>query len=163
MALCLAALFPFITIAVSFLCFEYIAKYPGLRYVSCALNILYTAFAVQHPPTSSPFFNYLSGVLPAVYALRSLEILVITNPLSMKRLRKMGMGLSSYHWEPLPPPLCFRRLLWAIDLLANPRAIGWSHGSTRYLPITTISTHGESRIGCALGATQVREPTRRRY
>lgn len=156
-ALCLAALFPFATIAASFLCFEYTAKYPGLRYVSCGLNILYTAFAVQHPPTSIPFLNYISGVLPVIYTLRSLEILVITDPLSMKRLRKVG--LSSYRWEPLPPPLCFRRLLWAIELLANPRAIGWSHGPTRYLPIT-VDTHGESRVGCA---TKVREPNRRSF
>jgi hypothetical protein len=122
---------PFSITGFGLLFFEHLAGSARMRYGFCGLNILYTWFSLRHP-TASPFFNYMIGLMSIVHVVRSVEILIASDPLSMKRLRKVG--LSCYCWEPLPPPYSFRRLLWIIDNVSNLRAIGWSHGSARYLP-----------------------------
>ncbi|KAJ5460795.1 uncharacterized protein N7458_002347 [Penicillium daleae] len=53
----------------------------------------------------------------------------------MQRLRKVGR---LYCWESFPPPSDIRRIFCIIDLLANPRAIGWSHGPVSHLPPTSL-------------------------
>jgi hypothetical protein len=122
---------PFSATGFGLLFFEHLTGSARMRYGFCGLNILHAWFSLRHP-TASPFFNYMIGLMSVVHVVRSVELLIASDPLSMKRLRKAG--LYCYYWEPLPPPYSFRRLLWIIDNVSNLRGIGWSHGSARYLP-----------------------------
>lgn len=122
---------PFSVTGFGLLFFEQLAGSVRMRYGLCGLNILYAWFSLRHP-TASPFFNYMIGLMSIVHIVRSVEILIASDPSTMKRLRKVG--LSFYFWEPLPPPYSLRRLLWIIDIVSNLRAIGWRHGSEKYLP-----------------------------
>jgi hypothetical protein len=127
----LELLFPMITVGFNLLFFENLAKYRRVRYATGVVNLLYVGFAVCHPPTSIPALKYLVGLVAAFHFVRSLEVLLVFDPLSVKRLRKVG---SRYIWESLPPPYSIRRLAWVVDLLASPRAVGWSHSTARYFP-----------------------------
>jgi hypothetical protein len=121
---------PFCIIGIGLFFFEHLADSVRLRYALCWLSVLYSWYSIQHPITG-PFFNYMTGLMSVYHPVRAVELLISSNPRSMRRLRKVG---SFYCWEHLPPAYSFRRLLWIIDILFNPRAIGWAHGPTRHLP-----------------------------
>jgi hypothetical protein len=125
---------PFGIYGLGLLFYEYLAKSDRLRYGCCAVSVLYSIYSVQHP-TEGPLFNYMTGFMSIYHPVRAIELLIISNPLSMQRLRKVGR---LYCWESFPPPSDIRRIFCIIDLLANPRAIGWSHGPVSHLPPTSL-------------------------
>ena len=121
---------PFGIYGLGLLFYEHLAKSNRLRYGCCVLSVLYSCYSVQHP-TAGPLFNYMTGFMSVYHPVRAIELLIVSNPLSMRRLRKVG---PLYCWESFPPPNDVRRIFCIIDLLANPRAIGWSHGPVSHLP-----------------------------
>ncbi|KAJ5906131.1 uncharacterized protein N7473_003047 [Penicillium subrubescens] len=125
---------PFGIYGLGLLLYEHLVKYDRLRYGCCGLSVLYSCYSVQHP-SAGPLFNYMTGFMAIYHPVRAIELLIVSNPLSMRRLRKVG---SLYCWESFPPPNDIRRIFCIIDLLANPRAIGWSHGPVSHLPPATL-------------------------
>lgn len=121
---------PFVTGIFGLFFYEYVASSARIRHGFSVLTILHI-FGVMLFPTASPFFNYMIGLMSIVHAMRFIEIFFVTNPPSLKRLRKIGQ---LYYWEHMPPPYTMRRIVWALDLVSNSRGIGWSHGPIRYLP-----------------------------
>ncbi|KAL4748804.1 hypothetical protein BDW72DRAFT_145511 [Aspergillus terricola var. indicus] len=93
--------------------------------------------SVLYPPNSGlTIVTYANAFLSVAFALRAIELLVVSQPRQLKRLVKVHDSASSsiYIWESMPPALSLPRLLWTCDLLLNPRGIGWAHGSKKYLP-----------------------------
>lgn len=129
---------PFGIYGLGLLFYEQLAKYDRLRYGCCGLSVLYSCYSVQHP-TAGPLFNYMTGFMAIYHPVRAIELLIVSNPLSMRRLRKVG---PLYCWESFPPPNDIRRIFCIIDLLANPRAIGWSHGPVSHLPPASLIISG---------------------
>lgn len=125
---------PFGIYGLGLLFYEHLVKYDRLRYGCCGLSVLYSCYSVQHP-TTGPLFNYMTGFMAVYHPVRAIELLIVSNPLSMRRLRKVG---PLYCWESFPPPNDTRRILCIIDLLANPRAIGWSQGPVSHLPPASL-------------------------
>jgi hypothetical protein len=125
---------PFGIYGLGLLFYEQLAEHDGLRYGCCGLSVLYSCYSVQHP-TAGPFFNYMTGFMAIYHPVRAIELLIVSDPLSMRRLRKIG---PFYCWETFPPPNDIRRVFCIIDLLANPRAIGWSHGPVSHLPPASL-------------------------
>ncbi|KAL4878226.1 hypothetical protein BJY04DRAFT_209434 [Aspergillus karnatakaensis] len=89
------------------------------------------------PPKTITILVYANAFLSAAFGLRAIELLIVNQPSHLKRLEKVFDGSSSspiYFWKPMPPALSYERLLYVVDLLINPRGIGWTHGSKKYLP-----------------------------
>lgn len=125
---------PFGIYGLGLLFYEQLAKSNRLRYGVCGLSVLYSCYSVQQP-TAGPLFNYMTGFMSVYHPVRAIELLIVSNPLSMRRLKKVG---ALYCWESFPPPNNIRRIVCIIDLLANPRAIGWSHGPVGNRPPTSL-------------------------
>ncbi|KAL3459238.1 hypothetical protein BJX64DRAFT_207096 [Aspergillus heterothallicus] len=110
---------------------------PVLKRTSYATIITSSVLAsAVYPPTSLIIFNYANAFLSVAYALRAHELLLTDKLARLRRLVKVD-GVSAreeYVWEPLPPGLTLGRLFAVFDLLLNPRGIGWTYGSKRYLP-----------------------------
>lgn len=125
---------PFGIYGLGLLFYEHLAKSKRLQYGCCGLSILYSCYSVRHP-AAGPLFNYMTGFMSVYHPVRAIELLIVSNPLSMRRLAKVG---PLYCWEPFPPSHDMRRVYYIIDLLANPRAIGWSHGPISHLPPASL-------------------------
>jgi hypothetical protein len=146
---------PFGIYGLGLLFYEQLAKSDRLRFGLCGLSVLYSCYSVQHP-TAGPLFNYMTGFMSVYHPVRAIELLIVSNPLSMRRLRKVG---SLYSWESFPPPNDIRRIVCIIDLLANPRAIGWSHGPVYHRPPASLIIN-ESSAPFARKRVNVWKPSR---
>ncbi|KAL2869428.1 wax synthase family protein [Aspergillus lucknowensis] len=88
-----------------------------------------------YSPTSLTILNYANAFLSVAYALRAIELLILSKPGQLTRLERVNAASArEYAWKPMPPTLSPARLLAVCNLLINPRGIGWAHGSRRYLP-----------------------------
>ena len=149
---------PFFIPGLAILFFEHLSDSSRLRYGCCALSFLYGCYYLQHP-TPSPIINYMRGFMAVYHPVRTIELLLVCNPLSLRRLKKVG---SIYTWGPFPPPYSFRRVLWIVDLMCNPRAIGWSHGPDRNLPPAS-QIYGKSGSHHMCKSASIPAPSRRSF
>ncbi|PYI07418.1 hypothetical protein BO78DRAFT_460560 [Aspergillus sclerotiicarbonarius CBS 121057] len=109
---------------------------PGLRDFLYGLILLSACSAVFYPPDSRDFVRYTNAFLSTSLLIRAVELLLVRNLNHVKRLQKVSYLSSSplYAWEPISPTLGLKRFLQVCDLVGNPRAIGWSYGSSKYQP-----------------------------
>ncbi|RAH77828.1 hypothetical protein BO86DRAFT_369922 [Aspergillus japonicus CBS 114.51] len=110
---------------------------PGLKAALYGALVLSALHAIFVPLKGhGDFVTYTNAFLSVSFIIRAVELLVLQELDDLQHLEKVSHVSSSilYSWEPLPRALGFRRFLRVCDLIANPRAIGWNHGSTKYLP-----------------------------
>jgi hypothetical protein len=106
----------------------------ALYFTTITSSVLASA---HYPPNTLTILTYANAFLSVAFALRAVELLIINQPSQLKRLEKVSNEPSLspvYVWTPMPPALTLARLLNVCDLLINPRGIGWTHGSKKYLP-----------------------------
>jgi hypothetical protein len=121
-------------LATSLLFYETVSSSWMLRLILFFSTVMSSLYAISHPPTSSPFFDYLSGFISIIYIMRAAEFLFVLDLRTLRRMRKQSSPTPLYSWEPMPEPFTFQRLVWVADLVTSPRAVGWEHGSQKYLP-----------------------------
>ncbi|KAL4867837.1 hypothetical protein BDV12DRAFT_170667 [Aspergillus spectabilis] len=106
----------------------------ALYFTTIICSVLSSAL---YPPNIITILSYANAFLSVAFALRAFELLIINQPSQLKRLEKLSDEPSSspvYVWTSMPPALTLARLLNVCDLLINPRGIGWTYGSKKYLP-----------------------------
>ncbi|KAL2809843.1 hypothetical protein BJX63DRAFT_340400 [Aspergillus granulosus] len=115
---------------------EKIPLSPPLKRGFFVTTIISTVIAsVLFPLTPLIILNYANAFLSVAYALRAHDLLLTGKPGRLKRLVKVnGSSPPEYVWQSLPPAMTLGRLVAVVDLLINPRGIGWAHGSRKYLP-----------------------------
>ncbi|PWY74992.1 hypothetical protein BO70DRAFT_99266 [Aspergillus heteromorphus CBS 117.55] len=105
---------------------------PALASTLYGLVFLSACSAIVFPPDSGDFVKYTNAFLSASLIIRAVELLLVQDPGQLKHLERVSH--SRYAWEPISRSLGLRRLLQVSDLVTNPRAVGWSHSSPKYLP-----------------------------
>ncbi|RAL06861.1 wax synthase family protein [Aspergillus homomorphus CBS 101889] len=110
---------------------------PGLKYALYGALILSALHAIFAPLKGvGDFATYTNAFLSVSFIIRAVELLILHDLDALEHLEKISHVSSSilYSWEPIPKTLGYRRFLRVCNLIANPRAIGWNYGSTKYLP-----------------------------
>ncbi|PYH44779.1 wax synthase family protein [Aspergillus saccharolyticus JOP 1030-1] len=110
---------------------------PGLKYALYASLIISALHAIFIPLKGlGDFVTYTNAFMSVSFIIRAVELLLLQNLDELMHLEKVSQVSSSilYSWEPVHKSLGYRRFLQVCNLIANPRAIGWNHGSTKYLP-----------------------------
>ncbi|PLB36741.1 uncharacterized protein BDW47DRAFT_108026 [Aspergillus candidus] len=107
------------------------SRYPLVQLVLLPAIILGTLHALLYPPEAQAWVQYANGFLSVGYLVRAVELLLVRDVEQLRALDRTSRS-SAYSWQPMPAALGWTRLRWMLDLVMNPRAIGWSHGSARY-------------------------------
>ena len=103
----------------------------------CILLLLISVsshWTICHSPYSVPILDFITGLGSAWYVIWSADLLFVLDPRTFRRIQISGITKrtkhhhESYHWEPLPGRLTLQRAFWVLDLVTNPRELGWEHG-----------------------------------
>lgn len=103
----------------------------------CILLLLISVsshWTICHSPYSVPIVDFMTGLGSAWYVIWSADLLFVLDPRTFRRIQisEITKGTKhhheSYHWEPLPGRLILQRAFWVLDLVTNPRELGWEHG-----------------------------------
>ncbi|KAB8211041.1 hypothetical protein BDV34DRAFT_220211 [Aspergillus parasiticus] len=86
----------------------------------CAIHVI-----ISGSPYVNPLMNYISGFMASWYIIWAANILLVQDVKSLRRIQARHSG--GYVWEALPKKHGYQRLLWALDLTFNFRAIGWNY------------------------------------